>query len=220
MFWQEDELEVTEFLVPDDIVDLVFTIQCDTLPVDHAYELSQAIQTALPWFADEEQAALHMIHGADSGNGWERPEQADDIIYLSRRTKLILRLPKHRIDEARSLIGETLTVAGSSMHVKEAKSRLLSSSHTLYSRHLVDEFGDEDAFLKDAVEKLRELELRFKKVLCGKSHTLKTPEKTLITRSLMVAELPPEDAVTLQQKGIGEYQKLGCGLFIPQKTLS
>lgn len=220
MYWKEDELDDKAFVVPDDVVDLVFTIQCQTLPVDHAHALSSAILEALPWFLEEEQAALHLIHGAESGNGWERPEGADDVIYISRRTKLTLRLPRHRLDEARTLTGMELDVAGSSIQIKEAKKRLFSTSHTLFSRHIVDAGGSEDDFVEQAVAHLNVLGLKFKKVLCGRSHSLQTPEKILQTRSLMVADLPPSDAVTLQQSGIGNYQKLGCGLFIPHKTLS
>ena len=220
MFWQEDELDVTEYVVPDDVVDLVFSMGCKQLPVDHAYSLSQAVQQALPWFVDEPMAALHIIHGADSGNGWERPEQNDDVIYLSRRTKLVLRLPKHRLEDAKALTGHTLDVSGSKLEVKEAKPRLFSTSHTLYARYVVDKTESEDEFIAEAVKELRALKLKFKKVLCGKSHTLETPEGALPTRSLMVAELPPEDAVTLQQHGIGNYLKMGCGVFLPHKTLS
>ena len=36
---------------PGDFVDAVFAISCRSLPVDHAYALSQAIRSALPWFA-------------------------------------------------------------------------------------------------------------------------------------------------------------------------
>ncbi len=43
----------------------------------------------------------------------------------------------------------------------------------------------------------------------------------IITRSLLVADLALEDAVRLQETGIGphEYKKLGCGLFIAHKTV-
>ena len=33
---------------PFDIVDAIFAISCRSLPVDHAYALSQAVQAALP----------------------------------------------------------------------------------------------------------------------------------------------------------------------------
>ena len=100
MHWQIEEDDITQFVVPENVVDLLFSIECKSLPVDHAFALSAAIQKALPWFADDDIAALHMIHGAQSGNGWERPEGEGDIIYLSRRTKLALRVPAERIDNA------------------------------------------------------------------------------------------------------------------------
>jgi len=59
----------------DEVVDAVFAIECRSLPVDHAWALSAAIQAALPWFADEPQAGLHTVHGAASGAGWMRPDR-------------------------------------------------------------------------------------------------------------------------------------------------
>jgi len=40
-----------------------------------------------------------------------------------------------------------------------------------------------------------------------------------ITRSLMVAELKQAESVRLQQHGMGEGRKLGCGIFLPQKDI-
>lgn len=222
MHWQVEEDDITQFVVPENVLDLLFTIDCKTLPVDHAYALSSAIQKALPWFADDELTALHMIHGAQSGNGWERPEGEDDIIYLSRRTKLILRVPANRVDDAMTLSGQELDVAGNTMKVLEASKRLLEVTTSLYSRHLVVEDGeDEDVFMLRTVAELRDMGLKFKKVLCGKEHSLKTPGRSLTTRSLLVADLSFDDAITLQERGVGrkEYKKLGCGLFIPHKTV-
>ena len=222
MHWQVEEDDITQFVVPENVVDLLFSIDCKSLPVDHAYALSSAVTRALPWFADDDIAALHTIHGADSGNGWERPEGADDIIYLSRRTKLVLRVPADRIDDAMTLCGQELDVAGNPMKVLKASKRLLEITTSLYSRHVVAEEGeDEDAVLKRVIAEMRGMGLEFKKVLCGKAHSLQTPERTITTHSLLVADLNFEDAITLQEHGVGakEYKKLGCGLFIPHKTV-
>ena len=105
MFWQEEKNESGRFVVPDDVVDVAFNIVCRSLPVDHAYALSQAIIQALPWFAEESGAGLHPIHVADSGNGWMRPENPSDLLYLSKRTKLVLRLPHARAQDAKALSG-------------------------------------------------------------------------------------------------------------------
>jgi hypothetical protein len=61
--------------------------------------------------------------------------------------------------------------------------------------------------------------LRVRKALCGRVHRIRTPKGDLQARSLMVAELKPEEAFELQRRGLGEGRKLGCGLFIPHKGI-
>lgn len=216
MYWQEDT-DSDVFEVPDEVVDLLFKIDCPTLPVDHAHGLSEQLQQLLPWFAEE--AGLHLVHGAESGNGWQRPQGPEDILYLPRRTKLVLRLPRHRVADAASLSGQTLQVNGHRMTIGDSKQRLLSLTTILYSRYVVDPTDDdEDAFLAQAVAGLKTQRLRFKKVLAGKRCFLAGADKPIATRSLLVADMPHEDAVALQQQGLGSRREMGCGLFIPHKT--
>ncbi len=219
MFWQEEE-NPEHFVVPDRIVDLVFAIDCKMLPVDHAQALSDAIAQLLPWFADEPEAGMHVIHVAESGNGWMRPDDAGDMLYLSRRTKMTLRLPKERVDDALKLTDHTLIVAGNSIKVGEGKVRLLSNTATLYARFVAGPAGEsEEVFLTRVVQQLRADGLKFKKVIAGKANMVCTHEGLLMTRSLMVGDLKPDDAVALQESGLGNYRKLGCGLFIPHKNV-
>jgi CRISPR-associated protein Cas6 len=219
MFWQE-EVDEEHFVVPDEVVDLSFKIKCNTLPVDHAWSLSEAIMAELPWFADEPHAGLHLIYGADSGNGWERPQGGGDLLYLSRRTRLVLRLPKHRLTDAQILTGKTLQIQDNPLEVGDSYPRDLATTTTLYCRHLVTETEiDEDEFLSLAVDTLKNMNIRFKKVLCGKSRSFATPNGTLPTQSLMVAGLPLGDAIILQQQGLGPHRNRGFGLFVPHKTV-
>lgn len=220
MFWQE-ETDETQYVVPDEVVDLIFKIKCSSLPVDHAWGLSEAIHQQLPWFAEEPQAGLHLIYGADSGNGWERPSDGSEPLYLSRRTPLILRLPKERVtDAAGVLTGTSLSVDGNSLEIGESHSRLLGMTTTLYSRHVISPpRQDEDAFLQQAVQALRGFGLGFKKVLSGKVTCFSSPQGALETRSLMVAGLTLDDAVILQQRGMGPLRSRGFGLFVPHKTV-
>jgi CRISPR-associated protein Cas6 len=218
-YWQEEEDE-EHYVVPEDVVDLIFKIKCPSLPVDHAWSLSEAIHEQLPWFPEERQTGLHLVYGADSGNGWERPSDGEETLYLSRRTPLILRIPKVRLDDASELSGKTLEIDGNSMEIGEAHSRFLAMTSTLYCRHLVcDAEQSEDDFLQSALEILRNLDLRFKKVLCGKGASFASPEGPIATRSLMVAGLTLDDAMTLQEEGIGPLRSRGFGLFVPHKTV-
>ncbi len=219
MYWQEEQDEES-YVVPDDVVDLVFEMRCQALPVDHARELHEAVCRVLPWFADEPAAGLHLIHGAESGNGWERPEASDALIYLSRRTRFTLRLPKDRVASAQALSGCELEVSGYRIAVGEGRERTLSTHSAQYARHVVcGDPSEEERFIECAVRELRSLGVGFKKVLCGKLHTLELPDGSVPTRSLFVAELGVDDAVRLQQQGIGPYRHHGCGLFIPHKTV-
>jgi CRISPR-associated protein Cas6 len=219
MFWKE-EIDESQFVVPDDVVDLIFKIRCPTLPVDHAWALSEAVHKALPWFPEEPRSGLHLIYGADSGNGWERPNEGDETLYLSRRTPLVLRLPKARVEEACNLSGMRFDIAGHELWVGDAHTRFLGMATTLYCRHVASEAEEtEEQFLQGAVVELRTQNLGFKKVLCGKGTCFSSPQGEIATRSLMVAGLALDDAVTLQERGIGPLRNRGFGLFVPHKTV-
>jgi CRISPR-associated protein Cas6 len=219
MLWQDDEPQ-KEAAIEQTIVDMVFDMNCRCLPVDHAYALSQAISKALPWFEQEPQAGLFLIHGAESGNGWIRPDEQDDLLYLSRRTKLTLRLPQHRLAEAKTLSGMTLDIAGYSLKVGAAKKKPLNQMPVLFARHIVaNPQQDEDAFLDTVVAQLQQMGIQCRKALCGRSHSFKLPYGDLFTRSLMIADLAAQDSMTLQERGLGEGRKMGCGVFVPHKDI-
>jgi CRISPR-associated protein Cas6 len=204
----------------DEVVDAVFAIECRSLPVDHAFALSAAIQAALPWFADEPQAGLHTVHGAASGAGWQRPEGEGAQLQLSRRTKLVLRLPGHRVADAAALTGRTLDVAGSPMRVGRLVPRPLQRIASLFSRGVIFEgAAEESAFVAAAIEALRALGVESSTMLCGREVTLATPQRGYRTRSLMVTVATPAQSLELQRYGLGEARKLGCGLFIPHKDV-
>ena len=204
----------------DEVLDAVFAIECRSLPVDHAYALSQALQAALPWFADEPQAGLHTVHGAASGAGWVRPEGGDAVLQLSRRTRLVLRLPESRLRDAAALTGRTLDIAGWPMRVGRLSPRPLLRITSLFSRSVIFEgAADEPAFVAAAIEGLRALGVEASTMLCGRDVSLATPEGTYRTRSLMLTVATPAQSLLLQRQGLGEARKLGCGLFIPHKDV-
>jgi CRISPR-associated protein Cas6 len=204
----------------DDVVDAVFAIECRSLPVDHAFALSAAIQAALPWFADEPEAGLHTIHGASSASGWMRPEGEDALLQLSRRTKLVLRIPGNRLQDAAELSDRTLDVAGFPMRVGELSQRPLVRIASLFSRGVMFEgAADEPAFVAAAIEGLRALGVEASTMLCGRDVALATPQRSYRTRSLMVTVATPAQSIALQRHGLGEARKLGCGLFIPHKDV-
>ncbi len=225
MFWNDDE-SPDRVRVPDDIVDLVFAIQCKRIPVDHAHLLATALRQTVPWIDAEPGVAVHSIHVAGSQNGWERPAHGtDSYLAVSRRTKLTLRVPQHRVAELlRDLPGHRLDLGGESLVVGAGKTKSLSTETTLFARFLAlaldaESAGDEGAFLDAAAHALAEARIRIRKAVCGRANALATPDGPIQTRSLMIAGLTPEESILLQQQGLGPYRLLGCGIFIPHKGI-
>ncbi|TNF38704.1 MAG: type I-MYXAN CRISPR-associated protein Cas6/Cmx6 [Gammaproteobacteria bacterium] len=221
MLWVEED-DQQEFELPDDIVDVSYKIECRQIAIDHAHDLSMALLQALPWLAEEADAGVHLIHGASSGNGWQRPDEnsTDDFIYLSKRARMQLRVPKQRIEDAHKLTGQVLQVGDYAVEVGEAQIRPLTTLGTLFARYIpILEGEGEEAFLERIVSEMRAMDVKVKKVLCGVGHTFSLPEGRVETLSVMVADLDPRSSVKLQQKGIGEGRKRGFGLFIPHKGI-
>jgi CRISPR-associated protein Cas6 len=221
MYWQEDDEKKAGYQVPDDVQDLVFEMKCKSLPVDHAHSLSTAIVDALPWLEDEENAGIHLIHVAESGNGWLRPEDTEnEVLYVSRRTKFTMRLPKHRIGDAETLLGQQLDIDGHQLELTKCTTRLLQPLPTLFARYIIStEDESEVEFMQRMAKDIQEMGIQVKKMMPGRSHKLRTPEGGVHTRSLMLADLTKDDAITLQQLGVGEGRKIGCGLFVPHKGI-
>jgi CRISPR-associated protein Cas6 len=222
MFWNDDKDRKQGFVIPDDVVDVAFRIGCPTMPLDHAHSLSSALLKALPWLMEEEHAGIHLVHGATSGNGWFRPEDTEnELLHLSKRTKMRLRIPRKRLQDAQALTGQTLDIEGHPLAVGKADVLMLSSLPTLFSRYVMTREGrDETQFLEEAAEQLKALDIPCRKMLGGIAHTLRFPDGPVFTRSLMVAELKPEQSVRLQQFGLGEGRTIGCGLFLPHKGIA
>ena len=220
MFWQDDTPQQGPEIVPDLIVDLVFKICGRDLPSEHGYALSQALASILPWIETDPTAGIHLIHGAESGNGWLRPAD-DQLLQLSKRTRLVLRLPQEKVDSARSLSGQTIEIKGHRFEVGPARVRPLNPMSTVFARHIAieAETDDEEQFLCWAAEQLDDLAVPARKMLCGRRREIQLPDGPIPTRSLMLAELASHESFTLQQRGLGIGRKFGCGLFLPHRNI-
>jgi len=218
MFWQEDDKK-DQISTAGKVVDLHYKIDCKQIPTCHAWELSQALYQALPWIKNETEVGIHQIHGAASGNGWERPADGE-LIHLSKRTRMQLRVPAARIDDANKLVGKTLDVAGQSVIVGKMTSKIIDPFSTIFSRYIVVTPGmSEDDFLQWVVEELTARDIQARKLLCGIGHEIEANGEKIETRSLMIADLDVAASVALQEAGIGPHRHLGCGIFIAHKGI-
>ena len=218
MFWQESPPQQPS-LDASDVVDLVFRISGQALPTDHAYALFHALARSLPWIQQDEQLGIHHIHIAESGNGWTRPNETG-LLQLSRRARLVFRLHQDKLESARSLCGEHIAVNDQLIEIGPANVRPLKPLNTLFARYVdYGDYRDETTFLRRTQERLQDLGITPTKLLCGKTRLIRTPTRTLQTRSLMIADLKPAESLLIQQFGLGEGRKLGCGLFLPHRGI-
>ncbi len=218
LYWQDDE-ENEPVESDDDVVDVVYRLDCKTIPIDHAQALCDALHEALPWIADEERVAIHTIHIAEAANGWVRSEE-DGLLQLSRRTRFQLRVPAHRIADALALEGTTLDIAGHPMTIGAGNVRKLAKLTTIFSRYMAaDEVDDEGRYMENVYELLLEKGIKPKKMMAGRKHVIQTTDGPLPSRMLMLAELELDASLRLQKEGLGPGRKLGCGIFIPHKGI-
>ncbi len=219
MIWEETETEQEQPTQSETMVDVSFRIHCPQLPVDHVQPLRDAVAALLPWLETTPGAGIHSIHGAASGNGWIRP---DDILHLSRRARLDIRAPAARQSDVAALSGARLDIAGYPLELGQASVKALPVSATLFARHVRIGAGEEAeaAFVDAVVGEIKALGVRLKKLVCGRGDRFTTSAGPMETRSVMVADLQPRDAICLQEHGLRDDRMLGCGLFIPHKGIA
>ncbi len=219
MFWREDETEAVEYRAPDDVFDLLFRLRGERLDIDHAWALYRAL-------AEHLDAALcgrigvHGVRLAGSGNGWIRPQGRDASVPLSKRSRLIIRVHRDDRDAVESIRDRSLRMGEQSVAVGASSLRPLSTLGTLYARAVCCERDQpEEAFLGEVAARLAAMDIDADKMICGKTREIRAGEESLFTRSLLVADLKPEQSVRLQRRGLGDGRELGCGLFVPHKGI-
>jgi CRISPR-associated protein Cas6 len=219
VYWQDDEDAVEGFRVPDDVVDVVFKMSGTRLVVDHAQSLAHAICEKLPDISHR-QIGIHRIRVGSSGNGWNSPAEAEAIMQLSRRTRLVMRIHKDVYQQVLQLCDSELEIEGEQLKLGTSSVRKLSSITTLFCHGIVsDQAQAESDFLDDMASALEVMNIKVKKMICGTTQSIRSDQGSIFTRALMVAGLTPEESVKLQQRGIGTGRLIGCGLFLPHRGI-
>lgn len=204
------------------MVDVAFKIECQRLPADHAAALTGSLCTKLSWLKDTENTGVHPIHVAGSQNGWQRPEVEDnEDLFLSKRTRLRIRIASTYADKLIDTLNHSsLSVDGYTLNVLEGQKNTLQHSATLFSRYTVYEeisSDDEAVFTQHVIQECEQLGFAPTKLLCGKTHVVATDQGNVSTRSVLLADVPVEKSLTLQDHGLGDFRLMGCGLLIPHK---
>lgn len=190
-------------------VDVSFEVRGSVVPRDHAYSLFRALAERLEWLDAEPGAGVHPIHGTASASG---------DIFLGHRARLVLRLGAERAEQALGLAGAKLDV-GSGLEVGPGRIRELMPYATQYSHFVSTGLADEADFLRGAAELLKVAGIPCG-LICGRARVARTPAGEVRGFSLLLHGLTMEQSIAVQEAGLGEARKLGCGIFVPHKSLA
>ena len=143
MWEEEEQVQLND---TSKMIDVSFRIDCKTLPYDHACALSNEITKNMPWLLDDNLTGIHTLHGPESGNGWVRSEKEE--IFLSKRTRLVLRIPRSDIEKAKTLENVSVNVLGNTIKIGKSNTKAFLVVRDLISRFvLCDENETEEDFL-------------------------------------------------------------------------
>jgi len=197
-------------------VDLFFALQGRALPLDYAAPLRAELARVLPALLAEPQIGIHPIYGLSPGEGeW----------YLSRRSRLGLRLPLARVAAAQTLAAARLALAGETLALGATSVRELQPTPVLYARCVAfteaqasAPLPPEAVFFAACQAALAAAGMAPRTLVCGRRQRIATAEGVLHGFSLMVGGLDDDANLRLQRQGLGVARQHGCGVFVPHKA--
>ena len=190
-------------------LDLAFALSGNSVERDYAVGLYEALVAAAPWLDDEPLAGVHPIKGLTPSAG---------TLLIGGRTRLVLRVPDSRVAACEVLQGQALALPAP-LHVGNASPRELLAHPVLHSRLVVTGADDEGEFQAEIDRAITELDLDCETIV-GRRGELRIGKQVWTGFSLMLHGLSPEQSLRVQAHGVGLHRKLGCGLFVPHKSVA
>ena len=138
---------------------------------------------------------------------------------LNRRAKLVIRFPSSRLEDLQKLSGQSFMVDGHTLSLGASQVKPLTQHTPLYAHTVGTGSEDERTFTQDILRELDAMNITTR-FICGKPQKFFDGEKIATGYSLMLHGLPIEHAIRVQQQGLGLHRKLGCGIFIPHKSIT
>ncbi|MDP1635477.1 MAG: type I-MYXAN CRISPR-associated protein Cas6/Cmx6, partial [Gallionellaceae bacterium] len=192
------------------MVDVVFSLEEGTLGDDHACAWSVAVRRVLPWFDEEAEAGILPLSGLAKGHG---------VRFVGRRSRLALRLPIRRSASADFLAGVRLDLDGSELKVGAGSVRPLFPARGVVYSHFVSVGADDEIEFLERCKSLLAARGLKPQLITGKARELRAAEGVVRGFSLMLHGLGAADSLAVQEAGLGAHRALGCGLFVPHKSV-
>jgi CRISPR-associated protein Cas6 len=194
---------------PANMVDLQFELRGERMPAEHGWALYRAIAEHLPWLVESPHAGIHAVRAAAIDPA---------TLGLSRRVKLVLRVPLARAAEARALEGRRLGLAGGALQVGAARERAIEPWSSLHARLAIAGPEEETAFLA-ALNVLLADDGYSVDIVLGRAASIATPEGRASGYAVLLHGVTGQASIELQERGIGTHRLYGCGLLVPFRTV-
>jgi CRISPR-associated protein Cas6 len=191
-------------------LDFAFAVAGDVIDRDHAAALYRALAALLPWLEDEPLAGVHPMRGLT-------PSTAGMLV--GGRTRIVLRIPEHRAEACATLQGADLRIPAP-LHIGAASRRELLAYPVLHSRLVITGAQDEAQFVRDVDAGLAELGIDCETIVGRRGELAADSQHRWVGYSLMLHGLSAEHSLRAQERGLGLHRKLGCGLFVPHKSVA
>lgn len=191
-----------------EIIDIVFDLDAAQVPRDYPFELWSEIVQSLVWLKEEKNVGILPLRGSVSG----------DNLLLSKRTKLILRIPSDHAGQAARLTGQKLKIGSNILLVGAGKGRALHTATTVHSTLVESSLGEVE-FLADMKNKLQALNITCN-LICDKYRKISSGKQTITGYGLVLHDLKPQASLLIQRTGLGGARQYGCGIFVPFKAIS
>lgn len=190
------------------VIEVSIDIRGMTLPANYPFALWQALLQHTPGLG--ESAAVGIVPF--------RLSSSEGKLLLTKRTKLVIRLPEALTDTIISLPGKILEIDGHRVELGSSHLRPLQPYPTLHAP-LACGCEDEVTFMQEVRTSLDAMGIGAN-LICGRRNTLKSDTHEIGGFSLVVHNLKPEESLHLQSVGLGNAQCYGCGVFLPYKAIS
>lgn len=199
---------IEESATEPNMVDMVFELDGVVVPDNYPFALWSEICRCLPWLEKVKGVGVIPLRGSESGNS----------LLLSKRTKLILRVPNLLMEKLVELSGQHLRIGEAKLTVGKGKKRLIQPTTTLHA-HIVESNLNEVEFIADMKQKLDLMNIKCN-LICDKRRVISSSDKVLNGFGLVLHDLKPAASIQIQNEGLGGARHYGCGIFIPFKAIS
>ena len=192
-----------------DWVDLAFAVTGTSVARDYPAALYGALRALAPWLDEEPLVGVHPIRGLTPSAG---------SLLIGGRTRLVLRVPASRVEACEDLQGRALELP-SPLHIGRLSRRELLAHPVVHARLVITGADDEGDFVADIGRAIAELGLDCE-IIVGRRGELRLGAELLTGFSLMLHGLSAAESLQAQAHGVGRHRKLGCGLFVPHKSVA